>query len=1010
MKAKLFYFFGLTIFLMCSNSICINTLKADNFFWTGAVNSNWSEPGNWNCTGSCPGSDYPGEGGATDDNVTISTGTPSMDVAATIGDFTFSGGSISGANTLTISGTMAWTAGTIGTPLTIANGATLNISSSGSKVLNGTLTLNGTTNHSAGTVQTNSGDIINNAGIYNMTGGNINISNSAQFNNTGTFDVNMDGEAFSGFGGPFDNDGTFTRSGGSGKLTIACDFTNDGTFNHNSGTILDFNSSPFIQNGTFNLQGSEELETSTTTISANFSLANGQLWDMNGSTTFNLNYSTPGQLDFGPSGSGSITGTGSLTISNSLRIGNSNGTTVSAPITINSGATLTLNSTGQKAINATLTLDGTTNHSDGNIRMQSSGILNNGGTFNMTGGGIIFNGGQINNTGTFDVNFDATIDGGSSDTFDNDGTFTRSGGTGTLEISCAFVNDGTFNHNSGNKLEFSTLTQNGTLNLQGTEELETNNTTVNATFTLTNGQLWDINAGLTMNLNYSTTGNIDFQPGSGTSVSGTGSLTISHTLTVGNSNGISVNIPVTINSGATFNISGTGAKTFNNTFNLNGTTNHSEGTLNLSTDDIINNGGTYNMSGGEIDFAANNAQFNNSGTFNMTGGNIDFNSTSAQLNNTGTFDVDFDGTAFSSASNGAIDNDGTFTRSNSTGTLTINADFINDGTFEQTSTGTVTFGFGAPFTNNNLVRGIGTVNFNSTFSQNSDVSPGTSPGILALNKFDNSGGTLNIEMQGSTTAGTDYDQLQVSSAVTLGGTLNISFLNGFEPSINDEFVILTCSGGCSGNFSTINHPGGNPNAWEIDLNTSNQVILRLVQGLPVELTDFQVVAKESHVLLKWQTANEINNLGFHIQRSEDGLVWINTDFVEGNSTSNANYNYSYIDIPLKAGGYYYRLEQEDLDGKKYHSEIRYAEWKIANDDSILSVYPNPTQGEVLVDLKEIEQARVQITNLKGIIVYDSEPAGNNTQLINLSEFPKGIYFLKILTPKGIFSKKLILQR
>jgi hypothetical protein len=66
-----------------------------------------------------------------------------------------------------------------------------------------------------------------------------------------------------------------------------------------------------------------------------------------------------------------------------------------------------------------------------------------------TGSGAIFN----NQLGaSFDTNFDGTLLdnlGGAAPQFNNAGTFTKSGGTGTTTISAAFNNTNTVNVNSG---------------------------------------------------------------------------------------------------------------------------------------------------------------------------------------------------------------------------------------------------------------------------------------------------------------------------------------------------------------------------------------------------------------------------------------------------------------------------------------------------------------------------------------------------------------------------------
>jgi hypothetical protein len=51
-------------------------------------------------------------------------------------------------------------------------------------------------------------------------------------------------------------------------------------------------------------------------------------------------------------------------------------------------------------------------------------------------------------------------------------------------------------------------------------------------------------------------------------------------------------------------------------------------------------------------------------------------------------------------------------------------------------------------------------------------------------------GTLFVDI-GGTTAGTQYDQLQVSGAVTLGGTLDIALVSGYSPVAGTNFTIMT---------------------------------------------------------------------------------------------------------------------------------------------------------------------------------------------------------------------------
>tara|TARA_R110002072_G_scaffold243821_2_gene403150 strand:- start:147970 stop:171135 length:23166 start_codon:yes stop_codon:yes gene_type:complete len=92
---------------------------------------------------------------------------------------------------------------------------------------------------------------------------------------------------------------------------------------------------------------------------------------------------------------------------------------------------------------------------------------------------------------------------------------------------------------------------------------------------------------------------------------------------------------------------------------------------------------------------------------------------------------------------------------------------------------------------------VGTGSIAGPVSQTSgNTAPGNSPGILATGDLNLSGGTLDIEIQNPyTTAGTDYDQIDVTGTVTLGGTatLNLSSMGAAQLG-GEELVIINNDG------------------------------------------------------------------------------------------------------------------------------------------------------------------------------------------------------------------------
>jgi len=146
-----------------------------------------------------------------------------------------------------------------------------------------------------------------------------------------------------------------------------------------------------------------------------------------------------------------------------------------------------------------------------------------------------------------------------------------------------------------------------------------------------------------------------------------------------------------------------------------------------------------------------------------------------------------------------VNNDGTFT---ATGALSVSRAFANGG---------VVHGPGGPnwLTFNNDVTGEGDYTGNVKFSHS--FSPGNSAAHVDLeNVVFDLPNTLVMEV-GGLTPGSQYDQLDVSGLATLGGTLQLSFLDGFAPSLGQEFDLI--HGSTTGRFGQVL---GLPEGWRLE--------------------------------------------------------------------------------------------------------------------------------------------------------------------------------------------------
>ena len=174
--------------------------------------------------------------------------------------------------------------------------------------------------------------------------------------------------------------------------------------------------------------------------------------------------------------------------------------------------------------------------------------------------------------------------------------------------------------------------------------------------------------------------------------------------------------------------------------------------------------------------------------------------------------------------------------------------------------------------------------------------------------------------------------------------------------------------------------------------------LQLVAGspLPIELLNFNVSVKEN-VRLEWQTASEINNDYFTIERSENGTDWQEIDRLDGAGNSASKQDYFLIDEQPIIGYNYYRLKQTDFDGAFEYSEI--ISVKI-NEVSNLQIFPNPTKSQITITENTIELDQIKVYNVFGqdLTRFIEKISNDESKLIiDLSNLNSGFYYIKTKT-------------
>lgn len=90
--------------------------------------------------------------------------------------------------------------------------------------------------------------------------------------------------------------------------------------------------------------------------------------------------------------------------------------------------------------------------------------------------------------------------------------------------------------------------------------------------------------------------------------------------------------------------------------------------------------------------------------------------------------------------------------------------------------------------------------------------------------------------------------------------------------------------------------------------------------LPIELITFIGVRTNKYNILTWTTLSELNNDYYTIERSVNGMDWVDLGIVYGAGNSSSINDYIYYDRTPIDGVSYYKLKQTDFDGMFTYSE------------------------------------------------------------------------------------------
>jgi hypothetical protein len=176
--------------------------------------------------------------------------------------------------------------------------------------------------------------------------------------------------------------------------------------------------------------------------------------------------------------------------------------------------------------------------------------------------------------------------------------------------------------------------------------------------------------------------------------------------------------------------------------------------------------------------------------------------------------------------------------------------------------------------------------------------------------------------------------------------------------------------------------------------------------LPIELVDFYATKNGKKNDIVWKVASEENIVYYTIDKSNDGVNFMELATVFSNNATQRK-TYSVVDDTPFDDITYYRLGTKENDGKVYYHKIisideKSSDWNIIHfqqEQNLIIEFKNTVPKNSTIHLFDLSGKQ-----LAEVVVKESQTK------INTQAFAQGIYFMKISTPYKTENFKLIISK
>lgn len=210
-------------------------------------------------------------------------------------------------------------------------------------------------------------------------------------------------------------------------------------------------------------------------------------------------------------------------------------------------------------------------------------------------------------------------------------------------------------------------------------------------------------------------------------------------------------------------------------------------------------------------------------------------------------------------------------------------------------------------------------------------------------------------------------------------------------------------------------------AFTVDANAGSsdrkrfKVVFRAAGVLPVTVTSFKAYPLSGNVELAWEVTNQINLRSYVVEHSKDGRIYTPLADVQAvNNTSNY-IAYKWTHVSVDAGNHFYRIKCVDNNGDfKYTRTVKVV---VGRGESNVTVSPNPVSGNIMnLQFGNMERGvySLRLINAGGQTCWNttiSHPGGSSNLPVEVpANIANGIYQMVFSGGKQNMTQRVVIQK